>query len=171
MRTIESSKLTRIALKNLKFLRSKSMMMAAKFCQARWMSKRMELSGLHGVESEHHNIQENLEEVQSAQHRSFCLSSDKTNGLLRFLETRPLPQDSRCSPTKMNPYFPICVSTALFGGESNKEGDSRQNIDYISIAVPTMAPNAPKSGHKESSPFPKLANHAKKILRESFIHW
>ena len=70
----------------------------------------------------------------------------------------------------MNPYFPICVSTALFGGESNKEGDSRKNIDYISGAVPTMAPNAPKSGHKESSPFPKLANHAKKVSgRVSFI--
>ena len=35
MRTIESSKLTRIALENLEFLMSKSIMMAAKFCQAR----------------------------------------------------------------------------------------------------------------------------------------
>ena len=35
MRTIESSKLTRIALENLEFLMCKSIMMAAKFCQAR----------------------------------------------------------------------------------------------------------------------------------------
>ena len=35
MRTIESSKLTRIALENLEFLMCKSIMMAPKFCQVR----------------------------------------------------------------------------------------------------------------------------------------
>ena len=119
------------------------------------------LPGIDRVEPEHHNIQESLQEVRSAQHRSFCLSSDKTNGFLRFLKTRPILQGSRCSPTKMNPYFPICVSTVFPGGENNKEcgsGQNQNNIDYTNMAIPTIVPDT----HKESSPSPKLTKSAKK---------
>ena len=109
------------------------------------------------------NIQGNLQEVWSAQHRSLPLVW-QSKWSLTFPENQTPLQGSRCFLTKMDPYAPICAST-IFAGWVVIIKVAQDRTTIILIA-PTWQSQPCytmllQSEHKESSPSPKLSKPAK----------
>ena len=115
------------------FLISTSIMITAEYLP-NWMFVQADWQSRHSQNSTEWKLNTTVFKKIS-QHLSFCFSSDKTNRVFSFLETKQLLQGSKRSPKKMDPYAPLCVSTVLPVEESNRTcwGQNRDNLDYKTL--------------------------------------